>query len=103
MSSIFHIIEDEYERLIEAKIAYELAIQKEEQGSPQIKRKGLKDYLYLAKRNGNKVKYKYIGQINNSKANNVLESIKQRKKYQELLSNIKNDIKEVKKVLRGKI
>jgi len=62
MSSVFHVIEEEFERLNEAKQAYEAAIKREEQGAPQIKHGGgHKDYLYLARRSGHKVLYRYIG------------------------------------------
>ena len=103
MSSVFHIIQEEYDRLNEAIQAYEAAIAREEQGSPQIKRIGNKDYLYLAKREGAKVKFHYVGHADAPKARKVRESIDRRRKFQELLIGVKKDLKEVRKALRGKV
>ena len=102
MSSIFHVIEEEYHRLNEAKEAYGAAVAREEQGSPQIKRIGRKEYLYLARRNGEKIRYRYIGHAKDDKTLKVLESVKRRKEYEGLLKEINNDLKEVKKALRGR-
>jgi hypothetical protein len=102
MSSIFHVIEEEFGRLNEAMQAYSAAIEIEEQGSPQIKRVGLKDYLYLARRNGKKIKFRYIGNIEDENSRKVFDSIKKRREYEQLLKGVKSDIKEVRKVLRGR-
>lgn len=102
MSSIFHIIEEENERLNEAKAAYEAAIAKEEQGAPQIKRVGNKDYLYLARRVGKKVKFSYVGHLDEHSSRSVLDSVKMRREYEVLLRGIKKDLKEVRKALRGR-
>ncbi len=102
MSSVFHVIEEEFERLKEAEAAYEAAIAKEQQGAPQKKRVGRKDYLYLAKRNGAKVKFIYIGHAEDPKTIKVLDSVKRRREYEKLLKGVKKDIKEVKKALRGR-
>ena len=102
MSSIFHVIEEELERLNEAKQAYEAAIAREQQGSPQVKHVGRKDYLYLARRNGAKVRYRYIGHADEPYTVKVMDSVRRRREYEELLKGIKNDLKEVKKALRGR-
>lgn len=102
MSSVFHVIEEELERLNEAKAAYEAAIAREEQGAPQIKRVGRKDYLYLARRNGSKVQFRYVGHFDEPKAEKVFASVKKRREYEELLIGIKSDLKEVRKALRGR-
>mgnify|MGYP006295770967 CR=1 FL=1 len=102
MSDVFHVIEEELERLNEAKAAYEAAIAKEQQGAPQIKRVGRKDYLYLARRVGPTVEFRYIGHADGSKAVKVLDSVKRRREYEELLKGVKNDLKEVRKALRGR-
>jgi len=102
MSSIFHVVKEELERLNEAQIAYNAAIRREKQGTPQIKRVGKKDYLYLAERKGSKVQYKYIGHVDDKNALKILDSIKRRREYQELLKGVKSDLKEVRKALRGR-
>jgi hypothetical protein len=102
MSSVFHVIEEEQERLNEARQAYEAAIAREDQGAPQIKRVGRKDYLYLASRHGSKVLFRYVGHTDEPKTVKVLESVKRRREYEELLKGIKKDLKEVRKALRGR-
>lgn len=102
MSSVFHVIEEELERLNEAKRAYAAAIEKEKQGAPQTKRIGRKDYLYLARRNGDKIQFQYIGHSQDENSIKVLDSVKRRREYEELLKGVKNDIKEVRKALRGR-
>jgi hypothetical protein len=102
MSSVFHVLEEEFERLNEAKQAYEAAIERENQGAPQIKRVGRKDYLYLARRNGEKIRFNYVGHVEDEDARKVLDSVKKRREYEGLLKGIKNDLKEVRKALRGR-
>ena len=103
MSIIFHIVKEEYDRLIEAQDVYKERISKEIRGSPRTKHFGKKDYLYLEYRDGEKIVYKYVGEGNSPKAIEVLESVKRRKKNEESLKKVKLDLKDVKKVLRGKI
>lgn len=103
MSIIFGIMKEEYSRLDEAQIVYREKISCEIKGSPRIKHIGKKDYLYLVKRKDDKVIYKYIGEIHSAKAVSALESIKRRRKNEESLKKVQKDLKEVKKVLRGKI
>ncbi len=103
MGTIFHILEDEYERLSQAEKVYGAAITKEVKGSPQIKHVGQKDYLYVAARHGAKVVYHYVGEVHSPKAEQAIKSINKRRKYEQLLKEVKADLKEVKKALRGKI
>jgi hypothetical protein len=96
-------MKEEHERLIEAEKVYRRSVGKAIQGSPRIKHIGNKDYLYLEKRDGRKVVYYYIGPAGNKKSIEILEIIKHRRKDQISLKKIRNDLKDVKKVLRGKI
>lgn len=103
MSTIFHVMKEEYDRLIEADQAYRNNIEKMPQGSPRIKHIRKRDYLYLARRHGSKVVYDYIGSVNSELAKKTLEQVERRKRYEELLKDIKRNLKDVKTVLRGKI
>ena len=103
MSSVFHILEEELERLNEAKKAYQAAIKREYQGAPQIKQVGRKQYLYLARRKQQKIHYLYVGHADGQKALDILDSIKRRREYEELLKGVNRDLKEVRKALRGKV
>jgi|SRR5690554_44570 len=103
MSVIFHIMKEEYERLKEAENAYRKNISRELKGAPRIKHIGNKDYLYLEKREGAKVVYQYVGEVHSEKSISVMESVKRRKKNESSLKNVLRDLKDVKKVLHGKI
>lgn len=103
MSTIFHVMKEEYNRLIEADQAYRHNIDKMPHGSPRIKHIRNRDYLYLARREGSKVVYDYIGATDSEQAKNILEQVERRKRYEGLLKDIHRNLKDVKKVLRGKI
>jgi hypothetical protein len=103
MSIIFHIMHEEYERLLTAESVYLKSVEKAVQGSPRIKQIGNKNYLYLQKRDGQKVISDYIGPAQSKKAAEILDAVQRRRKNQESLNKIRSDLKDVKKVLSGKI
>ena len=103
MSTIFHVMKEEYERLIEADRAYRRSIKQMVQGAPRVKHIRNSDYLYLARRKGPKVVYDYIGNADSEQARKILEQVERRKRYSALLRDIHRNLKDVKKVLRGKI
>jgi len=103
MSTIFHVMKEEYERLIAADRVYRDYIDQLPRGSPRVKRIRNRNYLYLARREGPKVVYDYIGPAGSEQAKEALEKIERRKRYEALLKDIHNSLKEVKKVLRGKV
>jgi hypothetical protein len=103
MSIIFHIMKEEYGRLNEAERVYRRSVEKAVKGAPRIKRIGKKAYLYLESRNGGKVGDEYVGPADSEKALKVMEEVKRRRKDQKSLKKIRADLKEVKRVLRGKI
>ena len=102
-SVIFHVMHEEYHRLIDADRAYRKSIKDMPQGAPRVKHLRNKDYLYLARRKGPKVVYDYIGAVDSDNAKKILEQVEQRRRYVKLLHDIRHDLKDVKKVLRGKI
>jgi hypothetical protein len=103
MSIIFGIMKEEYDRLREAERVYRKSVESVVQGAPRIKHIGNKDYLYLERRHGQKVVYHYIGPAENEKSVEILSAVKRRRKDRQSLSNVLHDLKDVKKVLRGKI
>lgn len=96
-------MKEEYERLIDADRAYRNSIKKMPHGSPRIKHIRNNDYLYLARRDGAKVVYDYVGAADSDDAKKIIEQVEQRRRYAKLLRDIHHDLKDVKKVLRGKI
>jgi hypothetical protein len=103
MSVIFHVIKEEFDRLQETESAYVKAIIKMPRGSPRIQKRRNKNYLYLEYRDGNRVIHDYIGPQESDKAKTVLEKVAQRWRYEKLLKETKSALKDVRKVLRGKI
>jgi hypothetical protein len=103
MSTIFHVMKEEYDRLIEADQAYRHNIEQMPHGAPRIKHIRNRDYLYLARREGAKVVYDYIGPTDSEQAKITLEQVNRRKRFEGLLKDIHRNLKDVKKVLRGKI
>ena len=103
MSIIFGIIKEEYNRLREAENVYRKSVEKAVQGAPRIKHIGNKDYLYLERRKGRKIIDEYVGPAESKKAVEVLNIVKRRRKDQESLKQVRRGLKDVKKVLRGKI
>jgi hypothetical protein len=103
MGTIFNVMKEEYERLTEAEHVYRKNIAKMPKGSLRKKHLRHKDYLYLARRDGSKVVYDYVGNAQSDKAKEVTELVNKRKRFEALLKEIKETLKDVKKVLRGKI
>lgn len=103
MSTIFHVLKEEYDRLIEADSAYRNNIKKMPHGSPRVKRIRNRAYLYLARRDGAKVVYDYVGPAESEQAKSTLEQVAKRRRFEVLLKDIHRNLKDVKKVLRGKI
>jgi|WetSurMetagenome_2_1015567.scaffolds.fasta_scaffold52722_2 hypothetical protein len=103
MSIIFGIMKEEYDRLREAEGVYRKSVENAVQGAPRIKHIGNKDYLYLERRDGSKVVDEYIGPAESKKAIEILNVVKRRRKDQESLKKVLHDLKDVKRVLRGKI
>jgi hypothetical protein len=103
MAIIFGIMKEEYDRLIEAERVYRKSVESAVRGAPRIKHIGNRDYLYLERRARGKVVYDYIGHAGSKKAQAVLEAVKRRNKDRDALRRIRSDLKDVRKVLRGKI
>jgi hypothetical protein len=103
MSTLFHVMREEYDRLIEADKVYWHNIEQMPLGSPRVKHIRNRDYLYLARRNGAKVVYDYIGAADSETAKKIMEQVNRRKRFESLLKDIHLNLKDVKKVLREKI
>lgn len=103
MAVIFHVLKEEFERLQETESGYSKAIADMPRGTPKIQQRRNKDYLYLEYRDGGKIIHDYIGPQDSEKAKDILEKVAQRKRYEKLLKETNTALKDVRKVLRGKI
>jgi len=68
----------------------------------EIAKIGKHYYYYLAKRQGKKVKFIYKGPISEQVKKAYAEQRKMLSKYKKLLLQVKNQIKFIKRALRGK-
>jgi hypothetical protein len=103
MSVIFHVLKEEFERLVETETSYTKAIAAMPRGTPRIRQMRKKKYLYLEFRDGDRVFHNYIGPQESEKAKDVLEKVAQRRRYEKLLKETNSALKDVRKALRGKI
>lgn len=103
MAVIFHVLKEEFERLQETEGAYSKAIAEMPRGTPRVQQRSNKKYLYLEYRDGDRVINEYVGPEDSDKANEVLEQVAQRRRYENLLKETRAALKDVRKALRGKI
>ena len=103
MSTIFHVMKEENDRLQEAEQLYTRKIDDLPKGKPRIKRVHGIEYLYLNRRDGAKIVDEYVGRVDSDKAREVLALIEKRDQLIQLRKQVRAQLGEVKKVLRGKI
>jgi hypothetical protein len=102
MSYIQHIIQEEHQRLQALYQKYIDKIDALPKGTVSIKKRNKSEYLYLANRQGGKVKFIYIGSVVSEKSRKILDQVNDRKNYELKLKQVKNDLKEIGKVLSGR-
>lgn len=102
MSYIKSIMQEEHQRLHALYQKYIDKIDSLPKGTVSIKKRNKGEYLYLAKRREGKVKFDYIGAVGSENARKILEQIKFRKDYERKLKQVKGDLREIDKVLRGR-
>jgi hypothetical protein len=102
MSIMMGILEEERKRLEELLEFYRKKIEEAPRGSLSAKERGGSRYLYLARREGKKVIFDYVGRDIPEVRDTVNEGIRQRKEYQAKLRQVSENLKEVKRGLRGK-
>jgi hypothetical protein len=102
MSYLKNIMREEHQRL---QVLYQKYIDKIDslpKGTVSIKKRNKREYLYLASRRGGKVKFDYIGSVASENARKILEQVKVRKDYQLKLKQVKGNLREIEKVIRGR-
>jgi hypothetical protein len=102
MRIIKGMLEEELQNSLRMKKGYENALSKLPQGSLAIKRIKGREYCYLAKRVGKKVKYIYKGKMPEAEKKKYEDAKKLRAKYRSLLSQVKKQIRFLRSSLRGK-
>lgn len=102
MSIIKGILEEELNRLKELSVFYKKKISESPRGSISVKERNGKRYIYLARREDKKVVFDYIGKDVPEVRKVLSEQMRQKNEYQAKLSQVKENLKEVERSLRGK-
>jgi hypothetical protein len=102
MSYLKGVLQEEFSRLKALAKKYQSEISLLPHGSVSIKKRNKKDYLYLASRQKDKVKFKYIGPISSDGSKKMIKKIESRKQYEDKLKEVNADIREIEKVLNGR-
>jgi len=102
MSIIKGILEEELGRLEELSVFYKRKIEEAPRGSISIKERLGKRYIYLAHREDKKIIFTYIGKDVPDVRNALNDRLRQRKEYQLKLRQVNNNLREIKRALRGK-
>ena len=99
MSIVFDVLQEELDRLKNLYKIYTKKIQVLPKGSISLKKRYNNIYLYLAFRNGYKVKFKYIGKKDSQAASAIAEKVKQRKELEMKIKKIRQEIKRLQKAI----
>lgn len=100
MEPIKSVLREELENSLRLKKLYEKKLKKIPRGTLVCKKIRGHKYYYLAKREGEKVKYIYKGKLSRKEINKFNEIKKLRRKYRQLLSDTKKQIKFLEKSLK---
>jgi len=96
------VLAEELQNSLRMKKEYEDALRRLPQGCLAVRRIRGHEYFYVVKRVKGKVKYFYKGKISEAEKKKHEEAKKLRAKYRKLLSQVKKQIKFIKRSLRGK-
>lgn len=102
MSYIKAILQEEYQRLKALSDKYLDEINALPRGSISIKKRNQREYLYLAYRQKNNLKFEYIGSMVSEKSQAVLKQVGLRKEFENKLKQVKKDLLEIGKVTNVK-
>ena len=102
MSIIRGILEEELKRLEDLFVFYKKKISEFPRGSISVKERSGKRYIYLARREDKKVVFNYIGKDVPEVRKALNEKLRQRKEYQAKLRQVKENLREIERSLRGK-
>ena len=102
MSYLKSVLQEEYERLKALLQKYNDEISALPHGSISIKKRNQKEYVYLAYRKKENVKFEYIGSISSEKSKNIVKKVKLRKGYEIKLKQVRKDLQEIEKVINGR-
>ena len=101
-SSLEEILKEELGRLGEVIGSYRREVQNLPKGSVQRKKIRGHVYPYLAVRDGDKVRYRYLGQLSREKLEELGKSIELRRRYRQLMGEARGNKARIERMLYGK-
>ena len=99
MSPIKSILQEELQRLEQLCQKYQEELSKLPRGSISEKERKGNSYAYLAFRENGKVHFEYIGNIQSDKVKKLRQLVEERRRYERLMKQAQNNLKELKKLL----
>lgn len=102
MAMVFDILEEEKRRLLSLKERYRQQLSELPRGSLSRKKRGHREYLYLAYRVSDKVKFEYVGPVDSEAAQEVEAKVHRRRDLEDKLAQVQESLAEVKRGLRGR-
>ncbi|MDP2939482.1 MAG: hypothetical protein Q8O13_05350 [Candidatus Omnitrophota bacterium] len=96
------VLAEELENSLRMRREYEGALRKLPKGCLAVREIRGREYCYLVKRIGKKIKYIYKGKIADEEKKKFEEVKALRAKYRNLLSQVKKQIRFLRRALRGK-
>ncbi|MGM0431376.1 MAG: hypothetical protein ACQEQU_01540 [Spirochaetota bacterium] len=102
MAMVFDILEEERKRLINLKEKYQRQISSLPKGSISCKKRWNREYIYLAYREADKIKFDYVGPVDSEAAQELTEKIDKRRELENKLQQVDKNLKDVERGLRGK-
>jgi len=102
MSYVKGILLEEQNRLKKLSEKYNAEIMSLPRGSISVKKRNLKEYLYIASRDKDKVRFEYVGPVVSRKAQDIIKDIELRKEYESKLKQVKKDLMEIERISNGR-
>lgn len=96
------VLKEELLRLKATEKSYAREIKKLPRGSLQAKRIKGREYFYLVSSKNSKLSYRYLSSMPEEELQKLKEDIALRKKYRDLLKDVRQDIKRITKILYGR-
>ena len=96
------VLAEELENSLRMSKEYDHSLSKLPQGCLAVRKIRGREYFYLVKREGKKVKYLYRGKISEEEQSKYKEAKVLRAKYRSLRSQVRKQVKFLRSSLRGK-
>ena len=94
------ILKEERDRLKRLRDKYSEELKKLPHQTIQIKKRNNLEYVYLVHREGNHLKFDYIGPAKSKEAIDYLNKSSQKKELKIKLKKVEKDLKEIEKIVR---